>query len=148
MRPYFIKFKPETDTDKLMVIYAGNHQLAWDLAHSQYGKAIQTIYSEQEVANLPDTLTCKENWIPFGSPIRYTYTGCDGSTNVFTYGNSHSVTLEPITHWFRVAKPSPVEKDFPTQLGALYEEVVESISVIKVERHCPVLKGLRHILRL
>lgn len=120
---WFITFKRDTSHyGKCLVLTNMSQQQAWDVANKHYGcKIIDTIWSEQEFANiLPQIYCCKDHWIVFGEDVSLVNT---------------TVSLEPITKWFKTAKPEPV-MGFPakwvnTQMGAHFEEVAEMVKVLK-----------------
>lgn len=144
MARYFVEFKPNSSlASKLMVFTGMTEQQVRNEVNREYGKAVQRIYSEQDIAQiLPNVYNCKEHWVTFGSHCVYTEQDCNGnSTGTIEYPKSknvkpykeHEVSLKDITEWFKTAKPNPTQTDLFTQLGAMYEEVTESIVALSNE---------------
>lgn len=139
---YFVQFRPNTSLkDKLMVFSGMTEQQVRNEMNREYPDAVMRIFTEPEVAQiLPNVYGCKEQWVHFGNLCEVTKIDCNGksigkrmlpvSTNTEPY-EEHAVSLKSITDWFNTAKPNPVEKDLPTQLGAYVEEVCETISALK-----------------
>lgn len=144
MARYFITFKPNSSLhNKVMVTTNLTRQTVHDLAHYEYGKAVDTIYDEPTFANvLPALYDCKNQWVGYGAECVYTERNCDGksiseitypvSTNTKPY-QEHQVSVVDITKWFKTAKPYPTQSDLFTQLGAMYEEVAESVSALDTQ---------------
>lgn len=142
MARYFVEFKPNSSlASKLMVFTGMTEQQVRNEVNREYGKAVQRIYSEQDIAQiLPNVFNCKDHWVPFGSHCVYTEQDCDGnSTGTIEYPKSknvkpykeHEVSLKDITEWFKTAVPKVEPKNIATQLGAHIEEVTELLSVLK-----------------
>lgn len=144
MARYFITFKPNSSLAyKVMVMNGLTKQTVHDLINREYGKAVSMIFDEPTFANvMPATYSCTDQWIPYGTECVFTERNCDGkSTAEFLYPVSkhtepykaHSVSVADITKWFKTAKPHPTNSDLFTQLGAMYEEVEESVVALSNE---------------
>lgn len=141
MARYFVQFRPNsTLADKLMVFTGMTEQQVRNEVNREYGKAVQRIFSEPDAAQIiPNIYGCKEQWVAFGSHCVYTEQDCNGkSMGIMEYPKSknvkpykdHEVSVKDITEWFKTAKPYPTQANLFTQLGAMYEEVAESISAL------------------
>lgn len=114
---WFVTFKQNTSHyQKVLVFQDVSRHIAWDLAVKHYGEKVDSLYSEQEFANiLPLRYVCKQHWFHFMEEV--------------TTNSDLEVSVKSITDWFKIAKPEPVTgfppKWLPTQLGAHFEEVAE-----------------------
>lgn len=154
MARYFITFKPNSSlAGKVMVITGLTKQTVNDLINREYSKAVEMIYDEQTFASvMPAVYSCTDQWVAYGTECVFTERNCDGkSTAEFLYPVSkhtepyqaHSVSVADITKWFKTAKPYPTTSDLFTQLGAMYEEVAESVSALNnqlIEEHASDMK--------
>ena len=114
---YFVTFKANTTAKNNVMVFTNIQRTSvQDTMQQLYYDLWHKIYTEQEASQIIPQIYCQEElWIPFGSEVKLTE-------------ELHKVSLQPITNWFKTAKPNPKPKDLPTQLGAHFEEVAEMIS--------------------
>lgn len=117
---HFVSFKKDTTLyGKLMPFTNLNRNEIQDILVEEYNQKWDKIYTEPEASRiLYEIYQCKDNWVPYG-------------TECLSFSKDNKVTLEPITAWFKVGIPKPLDKDKCTQLGALTEEMSELLSVLK-----------------
>lgn len=133
---YFIKFRNNTTLhNKVMVFTDLTRQEVWDTAMQMYPLAVDKILSEQELARLlPNIYEQTHLWVQPTTQVIVYKTSANGNITteieaVYPLNFDTAVSVEPITRWFKVAKPEPKDKDKSTQLGVVFEEVAELLKV-------------------
>ena len=116
---HFVTFKKNTNLyGKLMPFTKLLKQEIQDRLIQEYGQMWDKIYTEPEAKRvLQETLLQENNWVQFG-------------TKCIEQVEDHKVSVSDITLWFKTAKPCPTQANLFTQLGAMYEEVAESVSAL------------------
>lgn len=115
---HFVTFKKGTNLyGKVMVFTNLLRNEIQDRLVQHYDQLWDKIYTEPELSRvMPETIQ-KGEFIHFG-------------TEGYTLNQEHKVSVSDITLWFKTAKPCPTQANLFTQLGAMYEEVAESVSAL------------------
>lgn len=116
---YFVSFKPNTTLSNKLMVFTDVHRTDVQSAvQAMYPDMWHRIYTEQEAASLLSSIYRNAQWIPYGTVCKFT-------------NEVHQVSLKPITEWFKIAKPEPLngfpEKWLTTQLAAHFEEIAEML---------------------
>lgn len=114
----FVSFKKGTNlAAKLMVFQNLTRNQVQDLLNQSYSEYWHKIYTEQEASVLLYMFYSNtNNWVKYGEECFKVYADTE-------------VSVQPITDWFKTAKPNPTDKDLATQTAAHFEEVAELIEV-------------------
>ena len=115
---HFVTFKKDTNLyGKVMVFTNLLRNEIQDRLVQHYDQLWDKIYTEPELSRVMPEIIQKGEFIHFG-------------VEGYTLNQEHKVSVSDITLWFKTAKPCPTQANLFTQLGAMYEEVAESVSAL------------------
>lgn len=145
---YFVTFRKEASLhDKVMVFNNLTRVQVNELMAHYYMLAYRNIHDEPEFAAIHRELyEQRSSWVAFGTPCKVFNTNLKSNApsntiaaQYFFDSKEHDVAGS-ILDWFKTAKPTPVTKDLPTQMGAMFEEMAESIHALKTVEMTDELK--------
>lgn len=143
---YYALFEPKASLHgKTMIIESNNKQQAWQILISYYGKAIQSVYTEQEMTGMLGLLTDSNNIVLFGT--KCLYIDRDGSTHEYPNYESYAVDVSSMVRWFEkvtpdINKSNPDSNAVSVQMGCHFEEVSEMLLALNLKEEAEYMNRL------